>query len=127
MKTVSTIMPIRVVEIEKKKNGMCDVILITNVLEKEIKNEFNNVTSKQWEYDMYRETISYRDGLENIIENNLVNWVTWAEKREKEKTNKKTTEEILQELEEQQLDNMEVNIDQEARISLLELGLGGGE
>lgn len=125
MKTVSTIKPARVVEIEKKKNGMCDVILITNVLEKEVKNEFNNVASKQWEYDMYRETISYRDGLENIIENNLVSWGTWAEKREKEKTNKKTTEEILQELEEQQLDNMEINIDQEARISILELGLGG--
>lgn len=45
----------------------------------------------------------------------------------KERKVEKTIEEILQELEEQQLDNMEVNIDQEARISLLELGLGGGE
>lgn len=127
MKTVSTTMPIRAIEIEKKKNGMCDVILITNVLEKEVKNEFDNTTSKQWVYDMYRETMPYRDNLESIIENDLANWVIWAEKMEAERKNEKTTEEILQELQEQQLDNAEMNIDQEVRIALLELGLEGGE
>lgn len=126
MKTVSTIMPIRAVEIEKKKNGMCDVILITNVLEKEIKNEFDS-TSKQWEYDMYRETMPYRDNLESVIENDLANWIVWAENMEAERKMEKTTEEILQELKEQQLDNTEVNVDQEVRIALLELGLEGGE
>ena len=126
MKTVSTVMPIRAVEIEKKKNGMCDVILITNVLEKEIKNEFDS-TSKQWEYDMYRETMPYRDNLESVIENDLANWIVWAENMEAERKMEKTTEEILQELQEQQLDNAEMNIDQEVRIALLELGLEGGE
>lgn len=126
MKTVSTIMPMRAVEIEKKKNGMCDVILITNVLEKEIKNEFDS-TSKQWEYDMYRETMPYRDNLESVIENDLANWIVWAENMEAERKMEKTTEEILQELQEQQLDNTEVNVDQEVRIALLELGLEGGE
>ena len=120
-------MPIRAVEIEKKKNGMCDVIIITNVLEKEVKNEFDNTTSKQWEYDMYRETMPYRDNLESVIENDLVSWITWAENMEAERKNEKTTEEILQELQEQQLDNAEMNIDQEVRIALLELGLEGGE
>ena len=127
MKTVSTVMPLRAVEIEKKKNGMCDVILITNVLEKEIKNEFDDSTSKQWEYDMYRETMPYRDNLESVIENDLANWIVWAENMETERKMKKTTEEILQELKEQQLDNTEVNVDQEVRIALLELGLEGGE
>lgn len=127
MKTVSTVMPIRAVEIEKKKNRMCDVILITNVLEKEIKNEFDDSTSKQWEYDMYRETMPYRDNLESIIENDLANWIVWAENMEAERKMEKTTEEILQELQEQQLDNAEMNIDQEVRIALLELGLEGGE
>ena len=127
MKTVSTVMPLRAVEIEKKKNGMCDVILITNVLEKEIKNEFDDSTSKQWEYDMYRETMPYRDNLESVIENDLANWIVWAENMEAERKMEKTTEEILQELKEQQLDNTEVNVDQEVRIALLELGLEGGE
>lgn len=106
---------------------MCDVILITNVLEKEIKNEFDDSTSKQWEYDMYRETMPYRDNLESIIENALANWIVWAENMETERKMEKTTEEILQELQEQQLDNAEMNIDQEVRIALLELGLEGGE
>lgn len=126
MKTVSTIMPIRAVEIEKKKNGMCDVILITNVLEKEIKNEFDS-TSKQWEYDMYRETMPYRENFESIIENDLASWIDWAERMETERKAEKSTEEILQELQEQQLDNTEINVDQEVRIALLELGLEGGE
>ena len=127
MKTVSTVMPIRAVEIEKKKNRMCDVILITNVLEKEVKNEFDDSTSKQWEYDMYRETMPYRDNLESVIENDLASWIVWAENMEAERKMEKTTEEILQELQERQLDNTEVNVDQEVRIALLELGLEGGE
>ena len=115
------------VEIEKKKNGMCDVILITNVQEKEVKNEFDDSTSKQWEYDMYRETMPYRENFESIIENDLASWIDWAERMETERKAEKSTEEILQELQEQQLDNTEINVDQEVRIALLELGLEGGE
>lgn len=76
---------------------------------------------------MYRETMPYRDNLESIIENDLANWIVWAENMEAERKMEKTTEEILQELQEQQLDNTEVNIEQEVRIALLELGLEGGE
>lgn len=127
MKTVSTIMPERAIKIERKSNRMCDVILITNVRSREVKNEFDDSTTKQWEYDMYRETMPYRDNLESIIENDLANWIVWAEHMEAERKMEKTTEEILRKIQEQQLDNTEVNVDQEVRIALLELGLEGGE
>ena len=127
MKTVSTIMPERAIKIERKSNRMCDVILITNVQSREVKNEFDDSTVEMWEYDMYRETMPYRDNLESVIENDLANWIVWAEHMETERKMEKTTEEILQELQERQLDNTEVNVDQEVRIALLELGLEGGE
>lgn len=123
MRTVSTIKPIDTVIIERRKDGLCDLILISNI--KEIKDEPNNTV--QYEYDMYRDTVPYRDNLKYTVKKDLDSWIRWAKNNEDKRKAKKTTPEIVQEIQEQQLDNLEMNIDQEARISLLEMGLEGGE
>lgn len=132
MITNSNIKPTEKVTIESIDNfsGLCSVYLIDldSIKENIQEQENSNITQISYTYNSYREKIKYRPNLKSHIENKFDIWLAWAKEQEKQRnTIKKSTEEVLQEIQEQQLDNTEVNIDQEARISILELGLEGGE
>ena len=129
MITNSNIKPTEKVIIESIDNlsNLCSIYLIDlDSIVENTKQQENVEDQIFYTYNSYREKVRYRPNLKSHIENKFDIWLNWAKEQEKQRnTIKRSTEAVLQELEEVQLDNMEVNIDQEARISILELGLGG--
>ena len=131
MITNSNIKPIEKVIIESinDSSNLCSVYLID--LDSIVENTKQQENAKDqifYTYNSYREKIKYRPNLKSHIENKFDIWLAWAKEQEKQRnTIKKSPEEILQEIQEQQLDNIEMNIDQEARISILEMGIEGDE
>lgn len=72
-------------KIENINQNKCEVVFYTNVVEKEQENvnaEENNQPAKVFEYDVYRITANYREGLEEEIKNNYEKWLETAKNEE---------------------------------------------
>ena len=123
MKSVSYQKPEKKFSIEKKRNGLCNVILIDNIQENTVIDHITNEETIQYEYDFYNETIQYRNNLEDSISKNFNDWIQWAKNKQKERESKKSNYEIIQDLKNNQLDMVEINVDQETRLTMMELGI----
>lgn len=123
MKSVSYKKPEKMFNIEKRINGLCNIMLIDNIKENTVIDHKTNEEIIQYEYDFYNETIQYRNNLEESINKNFNAWVQWAKNKQIERESKKTNYEIIQDLKNNQLDVIEVNIDQETRLTMMELGI----
>lgn len=123
MKSVSYQKPEKMFNIEKKRNGLCNIMLIDNIKENTVIDHKTNEETIQYEYDFYNETIQYRNNLEDSISKNFNDWIKWAKNKQKERESKKTNYEIIQDLKVNQIDIVEINIDQETRLTMMELGI----
>ena len=96
MKTVSNIKPINNVEIELCNDGMCDILLFTNVSdEPEISYNDDGTTNEYYKYDFYRISHPYRNDLKTEIENDFNGWIEYAKSVEKQQKQMSDKEKIL--------------------------------
>ena len=123
MKSVSYQKPEKMFNIEKKRNGLCNIMLIDNIKENTVIDHKTNEETIQYEYDFYNETIQYRNNLEDSISKNFNDWIQWAKNKQKERESKKSSYEIIQDLKNNQLDMVEINVDQETRLTMMELAI----
>lgn len=85
MKVKNSIMPTNKFDIENINNGKCDIVFYSDIqeVENQSTNE-ENTNQKNYEYNVYRITVSHRDNINEVIEAEYDKWLDFAKKQEYE-------------------------------------------